>query len=58
MFPPTYRELGAELGLSRASVQRHLEALEAKGYVARGDGSRSLRMLRDYAVVRPRGCAA
>jgi len=35
-YPPTVRELGERLGLrSSCTVQRHLEALERKGYIQR-----------------------
>ncbi len=35
-FPPTVREIGERLGLrSSCTVQRHLEALEKKGYIKR-----------------------
>ena len=35
-YPPTVREIGARLGLrSSCTVQRHLEALERKGYIKR-----------------------
>ena len=35
-YPPTVREIGDRLGLSSScTVQRHLEALERKGYVRR-----------------------
>ena len=36
-YPPTVREIGKLLGLrSSCTVQRHLEALERKGYLRRG----------------------
>lgn len=35
-YPPTVREIGAELGLkSPATVKTHMDALEAKGYIKR-----------------------
>ena len=35
-YPPTVREIGDRLGLrSSCTVQRHLEALERKGYIKR-----------------------
>ena len=35
-YPPTVREIGQKLGLrSSCTVQRHLEALERKGYIKR-----------------------
>jgi repressor LexA len=40
-YPPTVREIGAKVGLtSPASVQGHLAALEAKGYIRRGASKR------------------
>lgn len=40
-YPPTVREIGAAVGLcSPASVQSHLAALEAKGYIRRGQAKR------------------
>jgi repressor LexA len=40
-YPPTVREICAEVGLSSpASVQGHLSALEAMGYVRRGSAKR------------------
>ncbi len=40
-YPPTVREIGAAVGLcSPASVQGHLSALEAKGYIRRGSAKR------------------
>jgi repressor LexA len=36
-YPPTVREIGSKVGLaSPASVQSHLAALEAEGYIRRG----------------------
>jgi repressor LexA len=50
-YPPTVREIGAAVGLSSpASVQGHLSALEAMGYVRRGSAKR-----RALEVVRPEG---
>jgi repressor LexA len=40
-YPPTVREIGAAVGLcSPASVQGHLSALEAMGYIRRGSAKR------------------
>jgi repressor LexA len=48
-YPPTVREIGAAVGLcSPASVQGHLGALEAMGYIRRGNSKR-----RALEVVRP-----
>jgi repressor LexA len=48
-YPPTVREIGAAVGLcSPASVQGHLSALEAMGYIRRGSAKR-----RALEVVRP-----
>ncbi|MCE5252726.1 MAG: transcriptional repressor LexA [Actinomycetia bacterium] len=48
-YPPTVREIGAAVGLcSPASVQSHLTALEAMGYIRRGPAKR-----RALEVVRP-----
>lgn len=48
-YPPTVREIGAAVGLcSPASVQGHLSALEAMGYIRRGSSKR-----RALEVVRP-----
>jgi repressor LexA len=50
-YPPTVREIGAAVGLcSPASVQGHLRALEAMGYIKRGSSKR-----RALEVVRPWG---
>ncbi len=52
-YPPTVREIGKAVGLSSpASVQGHLSALEAMGYVRRGSSKR-----RALEVVRPCGPA-
>jgi len=52
-YPPTVREIGAAVGLSSpASVQGHLSALEAMGYVRRGSAKR-----RAIELVRPAGRA-
>jgi len=47
-YPPTVREIGERLGLrSTCTVQRHLEALERKGYIKRDKTkARSLEILR------------
>lgn len=51
-YPPTVREIGAAVGLSSpASVQGHLSALEALGYVRRGCANKR----RALEVVRPNG---
>ena len=40
-YPPTVREIGSKVGLtSPASVQSHLSALEAQGYIRRGAAKR------------------
>jgi repressor LexA len=40
-YPPTVREIGSKVGLtSPASVQSHLAALEAQGYIRRGASKR------------------
>jgi len=53
-YPPTVREIGAAVGLcSPASVQNHLSALEAKGFIRRGTSKR-----RALEVVRPGGRAS
>jgi repressor LexA len=40
-YPPTVREIGLAVGLcSPASVQGHLSALEAQGYIRRGSAKR------------------
>ncbi len=47
-YPPTVREIGERLGLrSSCTVQRHLEALERKGYIKRDrTKARSVEILR------------
>lgn len=41
--PPTLRELAKSLGVSGTlPISKHLEALERKGYVTRGSGSRNI----------------
>jgi repressor LexA len=48
-YPPTVREIGSAVGLcSPASVQSHLAALEAQGYIRRGAAKR-----RALEVTRP-----
>jgi repressor LexA len=48
-YPPTVREIGSAVGLcSPASVQSHLTALEAQGYIRRGASKR-----RALEVTRP-----
>src|SRR5438552_1171042 len=42
-FPPSQRELAAGLGISAVhAVEKHLAALERKGYLRRGKGARAL----------------
>jgi len=42
-MPPTVREIGAHFGIASSSVFDHLQALERKGYLRRGNlGARSL----------------
>jgi repressor LexA len=42
-YTPSYREIGERFALkSGGSVAQYLEALEAKGYISRGDGSRQI----------------
>lgn len=44
-YPPTLRELAAGLGLSGTrAVEKHLAALERKGRLTRGEGSRALQL--------------
>ena len=56
--PPTVRELGQRVGLSSScTVQRHLDALERKGYIRRNrTKARSVEIIRspDPAMVRRR----
>ncbi len=43
-YPPSVREICGELGTSSTrGAQRHLEALERKGYITRGPGARAIR---------------
>ncbi len=46
-YPPTVREIGKALDLSSpATVQAHLNTLEAKGYIKRGDSkNRAIELL-------------
>jgi repressor LexA len=48
--PPTVRELGQRVGLSSScTVQRHLDALERKGYIRRNrTKARSVEIIRSY----------
>jgi len=47
-LPPTVREIGAHLGIKSSSVFDHLQALERKGYLRRGDlGARDLTLERE-----------
>ena len=32
---PTYREIGAVLGVNRGNVSKHIAALEKKGYISK-----------------------
>jgi len=44
-FPPSIREISAHFGItSTQGVQRHLEALEKKGYIERDSRARSIRL--------------
>ena len=44
-FPPTIREVMAHFGInSTQGVQRHLDALERKGYIERDSRARSIRL--------------
>lgn len=44
-FPPSIREISAHFGISSTQgVQRHLEALEKKGYIERDSRARSIRL--------------
>ncbi len=45
---PTIREMGDALGIKKASVLRHVEALEYKGYVKRiPNGRRTIEVIHD-----------
>ena len=48
-YPPTLREIGKQFGMSSTfGVQRHIEALQKKGYLSRDSNtSRGLNILRD-----------
>ena len=48
-YPPTVREIGKAMGLSSpATVQVHLDTLEEKGYIKRGDSkNRAIELLVD-----------
>ena len=52
-YPPTVREIGKALDLSSpATVQAHLNTLEAKGYIKRGDSkNRAIELLIDNDYV-------
>ena len=52
-YPPTVREIGAFLGLSSScTVQRHLDALERKGYIKRNrTKARSVEIVQSYDPV-------
>lgn len=46
-YPPTLEEIGTVVGIgTRAGVLHHVRALERKGYLTRGRGRRSLKVLR------------
>ena len=51
-FPPTVREIGKALGLrSPATVQVHLNTLEDKGYIKRGDSkNRAIELINDLWI--------
>jgi repressor LexA len=55
-YPPTVREIGEQLGLSSScTVQRHLDALERKGYIRRNHTkARSVEIVQSFdpAMVR------
>ena len=45
-YPPTIRELGKRLGIkSLRGVTTHLDTLQKKGYLTRGRGAKSIRLL-------------
>ncbi|NOQ97039.1 MAG: hypothetical protein GQ561_02665, partial [Calditrichae bacterium] len=46
-YPPTFQEIADAFGIvSKHGVVRHLEALEKKGYITRGDTlARSIRIV-------------
>lgn len=47
-YPPTVREICKELGLrSPATIQFHLNALERKGYIDKGNGFRKIKILKE-----------
>lgn len=47
-FPPTFREIMDGLDMKAlGSATWHLEALERKGFIKRGNSARSIRVLRD-----------
>lgn len=46
-YPPTYQEIGDELGKSKSTIFTSMTCLEKKGYVDMGSGkSRTLRLLK------------
>ena len=50
-YPPTIRELGAQLGIkSLRGVTTHLDAIAKKGFLLRKRGARGLRLLQEHAV--------
>lgn len=47
-YPPTVREICRELGLSSpATAQFHLNALARKGYISKGKGYRTIKILKE-----------
>jgi repressor LexA len=46
--PPTYREIGQELGMDVRVVFQHVVSLERKGVLERGAGRRALRLAAEY----------
>ena len=50
---PSYQEIGEYVGLSKSNVSKHLEGLEARGYVEIDHGSsRAIRLLRTADGIR------
>jgi len=46
-YPPTYRDIGNELGISLTAVRARLSRLEQRGYISRiYRGHRSIAMLK------------
>ena len=45
-YPPTLRELASDSGIGTPmGVKGHLDAIEKKGYIKRGNGARAIRVL-------------